>query len=193
MIIVKWKDEFFLSNQRRGDQYLIGTWFQDKGERYGFHWGGGLTRYVKWVEESEITVLNKFIDRFRVKYDDHFFRVIGTKEDGEIELITIRVHHELAHELGFNLQYPELPWLWVMEEDVIHISNVVDRIAYYKGDRFTKKFSNSGVYYVLEENDTHFLLEEDSYRPIDEWTPEQLWIPKKDVFVYNESDEPIIF
>jgi len=192
MIVVKWKDEFFLSNQRRGAQILIGTWFLDKGKRYGFQWGGGLTRYVKWVDESEISVQQKFTDRFRVKFKDHFYRICGTKEDGGIELLTLRISHELAHELGFNLSYNELPWLWVMEDDVIHTSDVVDRIAYFDGDDFSKSRFNSGVYFVLEENDTHFLLEEDSYLSSDEWTPERLWIPKNDVFLYNEPNEPII-
>ncbi len=193
--LVEYKGEIFQTSGKRTNTREIRTTIPAKAAKYDLELLPGRNqRYQAWVPVEETTLIGRYFDRYRVKCKDHFFSVEDETGDMvKLHLYELNVPHGYL-DVDFGGGRTEAT-KWVYRSEIMEIADITERLCFFKcllkREHFTspEQYQGSDVFYILDENETHFLLKEDSYWKRE--NPREEWVPKKEVFVYNETDEPI--
>ena len=207
MNLYKYKGEVFyevplfdLDGEKAIPQHLkLGTLSYEKATKFGFErhkktksW------FLKWVLINSCQYVGEanVIERsYRVRYQGHFFRVNEETEENVKLIIDETNNPEVEKNIDFIPRRMAPSIKWVERSEIQEIKDIKERVCFYDPNKTLPSESNedcsnrSDVFYILDENETHYLLREDTYLPKEK--PCEVWIPKDDVFVYNETDEPL--
>ena len=174
----------------------LGTLSYEKATKFGFEkhkktksW------FLKWVPINSCQYVGKanvMERKHRVRYQGHFFKV-SEETDDEVELIVDESNNpEVEKNIGFKPRRMDYSRKWVKRSEIQEIKEIKERICFYgpdktlPGESIEDCSNRSEVFYIQDENETHYLLREDTYLPKEK--PNETWVPTKQVCVYKYTD-----
>lgn len=210
----------FLLQTIAGENLLVKTRIRKKGLQFGFK-EKRYDLYTKWIPKKDVDVLgSEGPNRYHVKYKSHFFWVeketkdivtISTpsiqlcvlyeipgsyegnfKDVSRSEIIELK---DIKERIGYKYSFV----FYIIDgNETMYLlrTDVEDYVAPYTVDYkpVLKKF---GYEAIKESNNRWRRISDDDYRNWDKliWQRNEnyyeKWVPKEDVFVYNETDEPL--
>ena len=202
MVIYEYLNERFLSlgivNKRDG-LITLATVFEEKANTFNFN---SVKKnelfFTKEVSLKNCTFIGPYINRYRVKYQEHFFSVLSESKHS----VTLSIHEVVPPDIARNLGFQPRRWASgikkVNRNKVTEIINITDKIAFFgpygsgkllPGENEMNQYLRSEVVFVLNEKDQKLLVKKDSYISDNDIT--EVWINKEELFIYNENKDPL--
>ncbi len=193
MRVYEYSGELFWGSCTLQGIFRLRTRIQQKASTFGFRKDSERNGwYLKEVSENDCTYVKDVPDRYYVRYKGHFFHVIEETRN-EVKLILKELNSPQQYEeLGFHAFRAQPSTKWVKRSEVTTMEEISERVGWYTGTwHFPDKGSISGIFYIIDEDETHYMMKADSY--IADEAPPDEWVSKNEVFEFNKSNEPLFF